>query len=64
MTDDPNETPEITNDESDLDLLVRRLDAGYARIEDAQNAGQDLADWEEFWIDLMHQYDRAMEYLP
>ena len=48
----------------DLDTLVRRLDDGYARIESARVLGQDVTEWEEFWIDLLHQYEHAIDEFP
>ncbi len=37
--------------------LERRLHEGYVRIEEALAAGQDVASWEQFWIELLHQYE-------
>ncbi|MBX3069670.1 MAG: hypothetical protein KF883_04100 [Thermomicrobiales bacterium] len=37
--------------------LERRLHEGYVRIEEALVAGQDVAGWERFWIELLHQYE-------
>jgi hypothetical protein len=37
--------------------LERRLQEGYARIEEALEAGQDVTSWERFWIDLLHEYE-------
>lgn len=37
--------------------LVRRLEDGYSRIEQAVRAGEDVAAWETFWIDLLRQYE-------
>ncbi len=47
-----------------LEALERRLTDGYARIEDARSRGQDVAAWEEFWIDLLHQYELTVDDLP
>ncbi|MBA3380123.1 MAG: hypothetical protein M3490_01585 [Chloroflexota bacterium] len=47
-----------------LETLERRLADGYARIEDANLRGQDVTAWEEFWIDLLHQYEAAVDDLP
>ncbi len=40
-----------------LAALERRLDAGYRKIEDALARGEDVTAWEDFWIDLLHQYE-------
>lgn len=47
-----------------LETLERRLADGYARIEEARTRGQDVTAWEEFWIDLLHQYEAAVDGLP
>jgi hypothetical protein len=47
-----------------LEGLERRLVDGYARIEEARQRGQDVTAWEEFWIDLLHQYEAAVDGLP
>ena len=47
-----------------LEALERRLADGYARIEDARSSGQDVTAWEEFWIDLLHQYESTVDDLP
>ena len=37
--------------------LESRLSEGYLRIEEALEAGQDVSNWERFWIELLHQYE-------
>jgi hypothetical protein len=41
--------------------LERRLDDGWTRIEEAKARGEDVSAWEDFWIDLLHQYERACD---
>ena len=41
--------------------LERRLEDGYRRIERARSAGQDIVAWEEFWIQLLHQYESVAD---
>lgn len=48
----------------DLEALERRLADGYSRIEDARSRGRDVTAWEEFWIDLLHQYESTVDDLP
>ncbi len=48
----------------DLETLERRIDDGYARIESARSRGQDVTAWEEFWIELLHQYELAVNEFP
>lgn len=44
-----------------LAMMERRLADGYARIEDARAQGQDVTAWEAFWIDLLHEYEMAVD---
>lgn len=44
--------------------LEARLDDGYWRIEQARARGEDVSAWEDFWIDLLRQYERAASPLP
>jgi hypothetical protein len=37
--------------------LASRLEDGYQRIEDAQRRGEDITAWEQFWIDLLREYE-------
>ena len=37
--------------------LLGRLDDGYRRIEEAELAGADVAEWEGFWFKLLHEYE-------
>jgi hypothetical protein len=37
--------------------LERRLDDGYRRIESARLDGLDVGAWEEFWIQLLREYE-------
>ncbi|HEY8447040.1 MAG TPA: hypothetical protein VIL01_08010 [Thermomicrobiales bacterium] len=37
--------------------LERRLEDGYRRIEQALAAGEDVAEWEQFWIRLLREYE-------
>lgn len=39
------------------EALRRRLEDGYGRIEVALADGQDVTQWETFWVDLLHQYE-------
>lgn len=43
--------------EHSLRTLERRLDDGYRRIDQGIADGVDVANWEEFWIDLLRQYE-------
>jgi hypothetical protein len=47
-----------------LELLERRLVDGYARIDEARMLGEDVTAWEDFWIDLLHQYESLHDELP
>jgi hypothetical protein len=37
--------------------LERRLDDGYRRIEQARVDGADVRAWEDFWIQLLREYE-------
>lgn len=41
----------------DRETLNRRLEDGYRRIEEAQAQGRDVKHWEEFWIQLLREYE-------
>jgi hypothetical protein len=53
-----------TEADTALELLERRLVDGYARIEEARMHGEDVTAWEDFWIDLLHQYESLHDELP
>jgi len=37
--------------------LERRLDDGFQRIDQALRDGADVAAWEDFWIQLLREYE-------
>jgi hypothetical protein len=41
--------------------LYRRLEDGDKRIEQARMRGEDVTAWEDFWIDLLHQYEAVCD---
>lgn len=41
--------------------LSTRLHDGYQRIEQAIANGDDVSAWEDFWIDLLHQYESEVD---
>jgi len=51
-------TPDLS-----LRTLERRLDDGYQRIEQGIADGIDVSRWEEFWIDLLRQYETQADLL-
>jgi hypothetical protein len=53
----------ITTKRSESDVLRRRLDAGYERIELAKRSGVDTRTWEEFWVNLLHEYEAVCDEL-
>jgi hypothetical protein len=44
-----------------LDKLAQRLDDGYSRIDLGIANGLDVEHWEEFWLELLHQYERLVD---
>ncbi len=49
--------------EAKRDELVERLDKGAARIEDARSKGKDVSEWEDYWIQLLRQYEQICDKL-
>lgn len=49
--------------QSMLEKLEQRLDDGYQRIEDGISRGDNVERWEEFWFDLLHQYEELSDHL-
>ncbi len=39
------------------ETLRQRLEDGYGRIDQALADGADVAAWESFWIELLHEYE-------
>jgi hypothetical protein len=45
------------------DEYVERLDVGVAKIEEARALGKDVSTWEDYWIQLLHQYEAVCDKL-
>lgn len=45
----------------DQETLEQRLDDGYRRIEEARVQGRDVQAWEEFWIQLLREYEEICD---
>jgi hypothetical protein len=45
------------------EILARRLEDGYRRIDEAIATGSDVTSWEAFWIDLLHEYEAVCDEL-
>ncbi len=45
------------------DEYVERLDMGAAKIEEARSQGKDVTLWEDYWIQLLHQYEAVCDKL-
>ncbi|NWJ46339.1 MAG: hypothetical protein HXX08_10720 [Chloroflexi bacterium] len=48
------------------DELIERLDRGAAAIEEARAAGRNprqIADWEDYWIQLLRNYEKICDQL-
>ncbi len=43
------------------DVLYRRLEDGYRKVEQGLTEGRDVADWEEFWLELLREYERVCD---
>ena len=45
------------------DEYVERLDIGAAKIEEARGQGKDVTLWEDYWIQLLRQYEAVCDKL-
>ena len=52
---------ELTPADSRQRALAGRLEDGYGRIDQALREGADIAAWEEFWVQLLHQYEAVCD---
>jgi hypothetical protein len=59
----PTRTKQSATSGNDADDRVRqlaeRLEDGYARIDQAALAGNDVTEWETFWIKLLREYEHV-----
>ena len=51
---------QLTRERAALQL---RLEDGYQRIERALFSGQDVTRWEDFWVQLLAQYEQVCDAL-
>jgi hypothetical protein len=47
--------------ETRRDALYRRLEGGYQKVERGLAEGRDVAEWEDFWIALLREYERVCD---
>ncbi|HEU0164425.1 MAG TPA: hypothetical protein VFQ54_05220 [Thermomicrobiales bacterium] len=57
----PRAGAEFEQQQALLAKLEQRLDDGYARIELGIARGVNVEHWEEFWLELLHQYERLVD---
>jgi len=57
-------TRENEHIEDTLAHFERRLSDGFRLIEERRAAGIDVSALEEFWINLLHQYEALCDRLP
>lgn len=50
-----------TDSPQSIETLEARLEDGFVRIEAADANGIDVSAWENFWIDLLRQYQAAVD---
>jgi hypothetical protein len=43
--------------------LIERLDKGAARIEDSRTQGRDVSEWEDYWVQLLRNYEKICDQL-
>lgn len=51
------EEPLARDHDSRREMLERRLEDGYRRIDQAALTGADVSEWETFWITLLGEYE-------
>lgn len=52
------------DEEQSLRRLEERLNDGYEMIEQRRQAGLDVSKLEDFWIDLLHEYEARCDNEP
>ena len=61
----PGAARRVTSDRSELEerklALYRRLEDGYGRIEPEIQQGRYVAQWEELWERLLHEYEEICD---
>lgn len=57
VLDSSTEADTLASRDAEIARLYARLSDGYQRIDDAIASGQDVTAWEDFWIELLHQYE-------
>jgi hypothetical protein len=55
---------ELRREESEITRLERRLEDGYLMIEARRLAGEDVMALEDFWLNLLHQYESLCDDAP
>jgi hypothetical protein len=61
----PSPTPFRRLDpDMELRQLEQRLNDGYELIEQRRSAGLDVSKLEDFWIDLLHEYEERCDNHP
>jgi hypothetical protein len=59
------ETPELGLSEmTETEILERRLVEGERHIAIAEARGEDTTNLVDFWIDLLHRYERSVDSVP
>lgn len=57
----------VVSNRADLEhrrqTLYQRLEDGYQRIEAAIREGQDVTRWEDFWVQLLEEYETVCDTL-
>ncbi len=57
------ERDEISHLVAQRNTLVDRLETGSRQIEQMRQAGENVEQWEQFWLRLLHQYEQACDKL-
>jgi hypothetical protein len=59
----PAEQPDAKALAAHRDSLYARLEVGYDRIAQGLEDGQDVMSWEDFWIQLLREYESVCDQL-
>ena len=59
----PRERDAIAHLVAQRNSLVTRLETGSRQIEQMRAAGEDVAQWERFWVRLLSEYERVCDKL-
>lgn len=63
MTEKHIKTPSLEQLKTRRDEYKERLDIGALKIEEARGRGKDVTAWEDYWIQLLRQWEALCDYI-